>query len=95
MRRIVRDRLYRGYGASKTLALWPSVRRGEHRNIFPFQESADDIFNADSDHAKGVLKGVLAAGEVPRSWHAYLTPKGIDEELLELVLATTGWSFSS
>ncbi len=53
----------------------------------------DDIFNTSPESAKRVLAAMLAAGEVPRSWHAYLTPVGIDEELLELVLATNGWSY--
>ncbi len=56
LRRIVRDRLYRGYGVAQTLALWPNVRRGEHRNIFPFQESADDIFNTALPYEMAVLK---------------------------------------
>jgi uridine kinase len=73
LRRIVRDRLYRGYNASQTLALWPSVRRGEHRNIFPFQESADDIFNTALPYEMAVLK-IFAERflvEVPRNDPTY------------------------
>lgn len=46
LRRIVRDSKYRGHSALTTLRLWPSVRRGEEKNIFPFQESADAVFNS-------------------------------------------------
>jgi uridine kinase len=56
VRRIVRDRLYRGYSASQTLAGWPSVRRGESYNIFPFQESADEMFNTALPYEAAVLK---------------------------------------
>lgn len=46
LRRIVRDARSRGYRASDTLARWHSVRRGEKRNIFPYQENADLMFNS-------------------------------------------------
>lgn len=46
IRRIVRDAASRGYSASDTIARWESVRRGEKRYIFPFQENADVLFNS-------------------------------------------------
>jgi uridine kinase len=46
IRRIIRDARTRGNTALKTIAMWDSVRRGEEKNIFPFQESADTIFNS-------------------------------------------------
>lgn len=46
VRRMVRDNRCRGTSAPKTIELWPSVRRGEERNIFPFQEEADVMFNS-------------------------------------------------
>lgn len=46
LRRIVRDARSRGYNAVATLQRWSSVRRGEKRNIFPYQENADAIFNS-------------------------------------------------
>jgi len=46
IRRIVRDASKRGYSASETIQRWESVRRGEKRNIFPFQENADMMFNS-------------------------------------------------
>jgi uridine kinase len=56
IRRIVRDNKYRGHNALTTLRLWPSVRRGEERNIFPFQESADVMFNSAMVYELAVLK---------------------------------------
>lgn len=46
IRRIVRDAAQRGYSASDTIARWESVRRGEKRYIFPYQENADVMFNS-------------------------------------------------
>ena len=45
LRRIVRDHKYRARSAQETIAQWPSVRRGEERWIFPFQENADVMVN--------------------------------------------------
>jgi uridine kinase len=56
IRRIVRDSQFRGTSASKTLAMWPSVRRGEILHIFPYQNSADFIFNSALDYELAVLK---------------------------------------
>ena len=46
LRRIVRDFQFRNYSAKETISRWPSVRRGEERWIFPFQEEADAMFNS-------------------------------------------------
>jgi uridine kinase len=46
IRRMVRDFKFRGYSASDTIMRWPSVRRGEEKHIFPFQENADIMFNS-------------------------------------------------
>ncbi|HOV25933.1 MAG TPA: nucleoside kinase [Pseudobacteroides sp.] len=59
IRRIVRDFQFRGSTAANTLQRWPSVRRGEEKNIFPFQEEADVMFNSALVYELGVLK-VLA-----------------------------------
>ncbi len=56
VRRMVRDHQFRGHSASATLHMWPSVRRGEERNIFPFQDTADAGFNSALDYELGVLK---------------------------------------
>ncbi|MBP7175493.1 MAG: nucleoside kinase [Thermoclostridium sp.] len=56
IRRIVRDHQFRGCSAEKTIDLWPSVRRGEEKNIFPYQENADVMFNSSLIYELGVLK---------------------------------------
>lgn len=56
LRRMVRDHQFRGHSAVATLAMWPSVRRGENQNIFPFQDSADAAFNTALDYELGVLR---------------------------------------
>lgn len=56
IRRIVRDYLSRGYGAEQTLKMWPSIRRGEEKNIFVFQEEADVMFNSTLVYELCVLK---------------------------------------
>lgn len=56
IRRIVRDALFRGYSAEETLARWESVRRGEKRHIFPYQENADVMFNSALVYELAVLK---------------------------------------
>ena len=56
IRRIVRDYNFRGYSALHTLSMWDSVNRGEKRNIFPYQEEADAMFNSSLVYELGVLK---------------------------------------
>ncbi|MGD8439273.1 MAG: nucleoside kinase [Holophagae bacterium] len=56
IRRLVRDRLFRGFTAERTLELWERVRRGEARWIFPFQEQADVMFNSALVYEPAVLK---------------------------------------
>lgn len=56
IRRIIRDAKYRGYSALETLQRWPSVRRGEEKNIFPHQENADIMFNSAMLYELAVLK---------------------------------------
>ena len=56
IRRIVRDYNYRGYSAVDTLRRWRSVRNGEEKNIFPFQENADEMINTSLIFELGVLK---------------------------------------
>lgn len=56
IRRLVRDSKYRSNDANRTFSLWPSVRRGEERNIFPFQEEADVMFNSALFYELSVLK---------------------------------------
>ena len=56
IRRIIRDYNYRNYSAVETLKRWPSVRAGEEKNIFPFQENADMMFNTSLVYELSVLK---------------------------------------
>ena len=56
LRRIVRDQRTRGYDAQMTIAIWKSVRRGEEQYIFPYQESADVMFNSALFYELAVLK---------------------------------------
>ncbi|MDD4109308.1 MAG: nucleoside kinase [Prolixibacteraceae bacterium] len=56
IRRIIRDSKYRGYKAADTIRRWPMVRMGEEKNIFPFQENADVMFNSATLYELGVLK---------------------------------------
>ncbi len=56
IRRMVRDARTRGFSARETIARWQSVRRGEKRHIFPYQEEADVMFNSASLYELAVLK---------------------------------------
>ncbi len=56
LRRMVRDARTRGADARRTIEMWPSVRRGEEENIFPFQEQADAMFNSVLIYELAVLK---------------------------------------
>ena len=59
LRRIERDARTRGYSAQATIKMWPSVRRGEEENIFPFQDSADTIFNSALIYETALLKSYV------------------------------------
>ena len=56
IRRLVRDAKTRGASATQTIGMWQSVRRGEEKNIFPFQEEADVMFNSSLIYELAVLK---------------------------------------
>lgn len=56
LRRIIRDNRTRGYNVERTLKIWPSVRAGEEKYIFPFQDEADYTFNSALVYEIGVLK---------------------------------------
>ncbi len=56
LRRIVRDHQFRGHSALQTLSMWQSVRAGEEKSIFPFQNSANSVFNSALDYELAVLK---------------------------------------
>ncbi len=56
LRRIVRDAAHRGYSAADTIARWPSVRRGEKRHIFPYQNNANLFFNSALVYEMSAMK---------------------------------------
>lgn len=56
LRRIIRDHYFRGYSAEDTINRWPSVRRGEDKWIFPYQENADAMFNSAMLYELAVLR---------------------------------------
>ena len=56
LRRIIRDHKYRGVPAQETIRRWPSVRKGENRWIFPYQENADAMFNSAMLFELAVIK---------------------------------------
>lgn len=59
IRRMIRDNEYRGIEPEKTLAIWSSVRRGENKNIFPFQEEADVMLNTVLIYELAALKSMV------------------------------------
>ena len=73
IRRMVRDSRYRGYDGIATLSRWPSVRRGEQKNIFPYQNEADFIFNSSLPYEVLVLKhhAMQVLQQVPREHPVY------------------------
>ena len=56
LRRIIRDHKYRGVSAEETIRRWPSVRAGEQKWIFPYQENADEMFNTAMIYELAVIK---------------------------------------
>ncbi|MCM1428473.1 MAG: nucleoside kinase [Clostridium sp.] len=73
LRRIVRDNKYRHTSALETIRRWPSVRRGEEKWIFPFQENADATFNSSLIFELGVMKNYVEPllAEVPHNVEQY------------------------
>ena len=59
IRRIVRDYQFRGYSAKNTIETWNKVKEGEKKNIFPFQEEANFIFNTSLVYEIGALKPII------------------------------------
>jgi uridine kinase len=72
LRRLCRDHKFRGYSPEETLLRWPSVRQGEEKNIFPYQEEANIMFNSSlvyelpvlCSYVKPLLKAVNENGEI-------------------------------
>ena len=79
LRRMIRDNATRGMSAADTIARWPSVRRGEERNIFPYQEEADVMFNSSLFYEISVLKPFAEPllREIPNTRPEYATAQGL------------------
>lgn len=77
IRRMVRDARTRGASAQDTIRMWPSVRRGEEENIFPYQEDADMMFNSASVYELAVLKQYAepVLFQIPRDSEEYVEAK--------------------
>ncbi len=91
LRRIVRDARTRGTSAQETIAMWDSVRRGEEKNIFPFQEEADAMFNSALIYETAVLK-IYALPQlyaIPRDAAEYVEAKRLIK-LLDYFLPIPG-----
>lgn len=83
IRRIVRDYNYRGSSAESTISRWESVRNGEEKHIFPFQENADSIFNSSLLYEIGVLKNYCEPllMDVPQTSPAYANARRLHQFL--------------
>ena len=83
LRRVVRDYLFRGTEPEVTLSMWPSVRAGEEKWIFPYQENADSMFNTALHYELPILKrsvyGLLKA--IPESSPEYLLARRLIKTL--------------
>lgn len=100
IRRILRDNKYRSHNAIATIKMWPSVRNGEEKYIFPFQEDADVMFNSSLIYEDAVLKAyvepILAAvdntnpeySEAKRLYEflGYFLPMGTEEIPINSIL---------
>ena len=75
LRRIVRDKKYRGASAERTLEMWPSVRRGEFKWIYPYQEGCNYVYNSALTYELCVLKkyALPALQEVKQDSPHYIT----------------------
>ncbi|MBO5831958.1 MAG: nucleoside kinase [Alistipes sp.] len=73
LRRSIRDNATRGHSLLRTFGMWPSVRRGEERHIFPYQENADVMFNSSLFYEISVLKAIAEPllREVPDTTSEY------------------------
>lgn len=77
IRRIVRDNQFRAHTAEMTINTWASVRRGEEKNIFPYQEEADLMFNSACVYELALLKTYVKPllEEIPEDSEAYIEAK--------------------
>lgn len=87
MRRLIRDHYYRGHPARQTLRLWPNVRSGEKKWIFPYQSEADAAFNSALDYELAVLKPLIEPllMEIKPMDREYATSRRLTEFLLNFL----------
>ncbi|TVP94144.1 MAG: nucleoside kinase [Acholeplasmatales bacterium] len=87
LRRIVRDRKFRNSPATKTIGMWPSVRRGEFKWIYPHQEDADYIFNSALAYELCVMKkyALDTLMEIPRDHEHFITANRLIKFLKHIV----------
>ncbi|MBQ9251116.1 MAG: nucleoside kinase [Clostridia bacterium] len=83
LRRVVRDHQFRGTAPEETLAMWPSVRKGEEKWIFPYQENADSMFNTALHYELPVLKSSVyeLLRQIPESSPTYLLARRLIKTL--------------
>lgn len=93
LRRIIRDRRYRGISAESTIMRWPSVRRGEDKHIFPYQHLADVVFNSALAYELAVFRnyGWLYLMEVKENSPAYLMARDMLRFLSLVVPMDNEW----
>jgi uridine kinase len=91
LRRMIRDNATRGTSAADTIARWESVRRGEERHIFPYQEEADVMFNSSLFYEISVLKPFAEPllREIPNSRPEYAVAQGLLKFLENFVTIPT------
>ena len=91
MRRMIRDYKFRGHSSLLTLQMWPAVRRGEKKWIFPFQKEADATFNSALDYELAVLKPLVEPllMQIKPDMPAYAESRRLTEFLLNFLPAQT------
>lgn len=90
IRRIVRDHQFRAYSAKQTIMQWPQVRSGEEKNIFPYQEEADIMFNSSLVYEMSILKGYVEPllKEIEDTEEAYTQAKQLLQFISNFVYIT-------
>jgi len=93
LRRLIRDRRYRGTSAAETIARWPSVRRGEDKYVFPNQERADGVFNSALAYEVAVFRTFAWPYllEVPEDHPSYTTARDLLSFLSLVVPLLPDW----
>ncbi len=93
VRRIVRDFEFRGASAETTLRMWPSVRSGEFKWIYPYEDNADFVFNSDLGYELSVLKdyAMPLLEKIPKTSDCYIDAKRLIKFLKYYLPITSKW----